>query len=648
MSGTAAPGTAFDSWDPIEADDAAIRAALEHANIPALMVALVHLGGDRSLLQGEIRPRLVWGDAQMGLTRDQQAQVRERAYRIITAYRDGSVIHAPPPARDELREMASFLVGQSVGADYVEFLVTELGLEGADAGADPGFQGLPEERRAGFQVVVIGAGMSGILAAYHLKQAGISYTVIEKNADVGGTWLENTYPGCRVDTPNHSYSYSFMPKDWPQFFSSQEVLLGYFRECASRFGIRDRIRFDTEVERLVFDEQSQTWMVHTRDVVRGTRHTLRGNAVISAVGQLNRPRMPEIAGRDRFRGVCFHTARWNHEVELAGNRIAVIGTGASAFQAVPAIAPSAAQLYLFQRTPPWVNPRPDYHQDVPAGKHFLLRCVPHYATWYRLLQYWLNAEGALAYVYRDEPWNEAGSIGAANRKLRRILVNHATEMLQDHPELLAQCIPDYPPGGKRMLYDDGTWYRTLRRANLHLITDPIKCLTETGVETTEGDHFDVDVVIFATGFHTTRMLWPMVITGRGAISLQDTWQGDPRAYRGITVPQFPNLFCMYGPNTNVVVNASIIVFSECEVHYIMSCIKLLLESGRRSMECRQEVHDAYNEWIDAGSLQTAWGSPQVRSWYKNERGRVTQNWPFSVLEFWKQTRAADPEDYRFR
>ena len=574
--------------------------------------------------------------------------MRARAHEILTTYRDGSLRPAPPPAREQVREMASFLVGQAVGEDYVEFLVSELGLAGHDPGSTAGLRELPAERRANFHVVVIGAGMSGILAAYRLQQAGISYTVIEKNAGVGGTWLENTYPGCRVDTPNHSYCYSFLPQDWPQFFSSQPVLLEYFRECATAFGIRDRIRFATEVEHVAFDEPSQTWTVHTRNGAGNAQPPLRANAVISAVGQLNRPRLPALPGGDTFRGPAFHTARWNHDVDLAGKRVAVIGTGASAFQAVPEIAPSVAQLYLFQRTPPWVNPRPDYHRAVPAGKHWLLRCVPHYAQWFRLLQFWLTAEGALAYVDQDQGWDEAGSIGAANRKLRRMLVRHARELLGDDPELLRKCIPDYPPAGKRMLYDDGTWFRTLKRDNVHLITEPITRLTETGVVTAGEQRYDADVVIYATGFRTTDMLWPMAVSGRGGVRLEDTWRGDPRAYRGITMPRFPNLFCMYGPNTNVVVNASIIVFSECEIHYIMNCLKLLFESGRRSMECRQEVHDAYNRWIDAGNRRTAWGSPQVRSWYKNERGRVTQNWPFSVLEFWRRTRAADPADYHWR
>jgi 4-hydroxyacetophenone monooxygenase len=627
-------------------DREAIGAALEHANVPALLVTLIHLTGDLELLDGPIRPRQVWGDAQMGLSEQQQAEVRARAVPVIAELGDRGAAHRFRPTPEQVRDMASFLVGQSVGDDYLEFLLREVGLEPNPTGAE-GFERFSVDKRAGFHVVIVGAGMSGIFAAHRLGEAGITYTVIEKNADVGGTWLENTYPGCRVDTPNHSYSYSSVPRDWPQYFSSQPVLLDYFQDCATRFGIRDRIRFSTEVERLLFDESEQCWTVYTRDA-DGAPGTLRANAVISAVGQLNRPRIPEIPGRETFRGPAFHTARWDHEVALAGKRIAVIGTGASAFQAVPRIAPGAAEVFLFQRTPPWVNPRPDYHRFVPEGKHWLLNNVPHYERWYRMLQFWLSAEGALDYIYAADGWNEAGSVSKKNRKLRRMLVRHAEKSLGDNPELLAKCIPDYPPGGKRMLYDDGTWFDTLQRPNVHLITDPIARIAENGPVTAAGECFEADVLIYATGFRTTDMLYPMQVIGRGGIDLRESWRGSPRAYRGVTIPGFPNLFCLYGPNTNVVVNTSIVILSECGVDYILCCLRLLLETGQRSLECRQQVHDAYNEWIDAGNARTAWGAPGVRSWYKNDSGRVTQNWPYRLLDFWKQTRSADAADYLFR
>ena len=636
----------FDSWAPITADDATIAAALERADVPSLLVTIAHLTGDLSLLEGDVRPRTIWRDPYMGVTAEQRARVRAHALEVLKAYRDGALSLPAPPAPEQLRRMMSFLTGESVSDHYLEFLISELGLDGADGYTVPALEALPAAQRAAFHVVVVGAGMSGILAAYRLAQAGISYTVIEKDADVGGTWLQNSYPGCRVDTPNHTYSYSFVPHDWPQFFSTRDVLRDYFQRCATQFGIRDRIRFNTEVEQLALDEEAGIWRVRIRDAA-GAVETLRANAVISAVGQLNRPKLPNLPGIDSFGGDWFHTGLWNHAVDLCGKRIGVIGTGASAFQAVPEIAQSAGQVLLFQRTPPWVNPRPEYHDFISEGKHWLLNHVPYYAKWYRMLQFWLTCEGALAFVVREEGWSDPLSVGPANRKLREFLVEHLAKSLKDDPELLAKCIPQYPPGGKRMVHDNGTWFSTLKRDNVELIDDPVAQVTATGVVTAGGRAYDADVLIYATGFHTTRFLWPMEVIGRGGADLRQTWNGEPRAYKGITLPGFPNLFCMYGPNTNVVVNSSIIVFSECEMRYILSSIRLLLESGHRALDCKREVHDAYNRWIDAGNLQAAWGASNVKSWYKNESGRVTQNWPFSVHEFWQQTRSADPADYHF-
>ncbi len=489
--------------------------------------------------------------------------------------------------------------------------------------------------------------MSGILAAHRLKEAGIGFEIVEKNSDVGGTWLENTYPGCRVDSPNHSYSYSFLPNDWPQYYSPRKTLLEYFQQAASGADIRDHIRFSTEVESVIFDEHSRTWTVTVKKA-DGTEDRLVANAVIGAVGQLNRPRLPDIARRERFEGPSFHTARWEHHHDLTGKRIGVIGTGASAFQTVPEIAKQATDVFVFQRTPPWISIRPEYHDDVPAGKHWLLNHVPYYAKWFRFYMFWRSSEGLLPWVMKDDAWeDQSRSVGPENDELRRVLTERMASIIEDDEDLLKKSIPDFPPAGKRMLVDNGTYLRALKRENVHLITDPIAEITETGVSAESGAHYDADVLIYATGFHPSRILWPMEIRGLGGLDLQTHWDGDPHAYKGVSIPGFPNFFCMYGPNTNIVVNGSIIFFSECEMRYILGCIKLLIENEHSAMDCRQDVHDAYNEWIDQGNANTAWGAPHVRSWYKNERGRVTQNWPYSMMAFWSQSKAPDPSDYIF-
>jgi 4-hydroxyacetophenone monooxygenase len=631
---------------PITDRDDVIRRALEEAHIPSLMLALVHLTNDESIIAGDIQldPNF-FGDPQCGISPEQQARVRALAFDTLTAYRDGKRTLPPTPDRARILRMMQFLVGNAATGEYVDFLESELALDGRDGYAPEPFEGIPVARRKDFHVVVVGAGMSGLLAAIRLKEAGVPFTVIEKNANVGGTWYENTYPGCRVDSPNHTYSYSFAPKDWPQHFSEQKVLLAYFDEVATRFGLREHIRLETEVKSARFEETTQRWQV-TVAGRNGVEEVLGANAVIAAVGQLNRPRFPAIPGRETFAGASFHSAQWRHDVNLSGKRVGVIGTGASAFQFVPVIADQAAHVTIFQRTPPWVSPRAEYFAEIPDGKHWLLNHVPFYAKWYRFWMFWRTSEGLLGAVRRDPSWNDqAHAISAENDALRQLLTAYVRETIGDDPELLKKTIPQYPPAGKRMLVDDGRWLRTLKRDDVTLTEDRIREIDARGVVTQSGERHDFDVIVYATGFTASDFLVPMQIYGVGGKELHEQWNGDARAYLGITVPGFPNLFCMYGPNTNIVVNGSIIFFSECEMRYIMGCIRLLLESGRRALECRRDVHDRYNERVDSANREMAWGSPHVTSWYKNQKGRVSQNWPFTLLEFWKRTRKPDPQDF---
>ncbi len=636
------------SYEPIRADDQTIRAALEEAHIPSLMAALVHLTGDTSHIKGDIKPQTEFlGDPQGGITPEQQARVRAQALDVLRAYRDSGGELPAPPSPEAIREILEFTIGQEVSENYVEFLIAELSLNGEDPYAQPAIQGVPAETRADFRVLVIGAGMSGLLAGIRLKEAGIPFVIIEKNANVGGTWYENTYPGCRVDSPNHMYSYSFHAQDWPQHFSNQKVLCEYFDSCATDYGLREHIRFKTEVQATRFDEETGRWQVEVA-LEGGRTETIEASAIISAVGQLNRPKFPDFPGRETFHGPSFHSSRWENEHDLAGKRIGVIGTGASAFQLVPIVSQQASEVTIFQRTAPWVIPNPDYLQNVPEGKHWLLNHVPFYAKWFRFSMFWRTAEGLLGAVTGDPEWKQGeSSVSADNDVLRELLTANLTEIVGDDPELLANCTPDYPPGAKRALIDDGTWLRSLKRDNVHLLTDPIQEITPKGVLTKSGVEHEFDVLVYATGFYASRFLQPMKIYGKGGVELHDAWDGEPRAYKGISIPGFPNLFCCYGPNTNIVVNGSIIFFSECEIRYILGCLALLMKRHDAAMDCRRDVHDTYNERIDAGNRSMAWGQSSVNTWYKNDSGRITQNWPFTLLEFWQQTRDPDAADYTF-
>jgi 4-hydroxyacetophenone monooxygenase len=633
--------------EPIVESDAEIRAALADAEVPPLLPALAYLTGDLSLLREGLRPDpLQLGMPQGGLTEAQLAEARELALEVLIRFRDGGCRAAPTPSDADILMIMEFAVGGgSDMAPYLPLLEEELAVRGEDRRA-PNWQKADIAPDVDFEVLIIGAGMSGLLAAHRLKQAGVRFAIFEKNDDVGGTWLENSYPGCRVDNPNHNYSYSFAQRhDWPLHFSTQDVLLDYFRRCADAFDLREHIRFGSMVHSATWSEADRRWTVQVQ-FADGREEAIEANAVVSAVGQLNRPLFPDIEGRESFAGPSFHSARWNHTIDLRGKRVAVIGTGASAVQFIPEIAPSVGELLVFQRTPPWFGPTDDYHAAVEPGLRWLYAHVPSYSELNRFHIFWKMGDGVLAGVRVDPDWEPKDhAVSMFNDILRQLLTGYLDEEFADRPDLREKVLPSYPPGAKRLLRDNGVWAGALKRENVELITGAIREITPTGVVTTDGVTHEVDVIIYGTGFQASKFLTPMTVTGRDGVDLHEHWKGDARAYLGVTVPGFPNLFCLYGPNTNIVINGSIIYFSECGVRYILGCLGVLLAGGHRALDVRKDVHDEFNERVDAENALMAWGWSDVNSWYKNEHGHVAQNWPFTLLEYWQRTLAPDPDDY---
>jgi 4-hydroxyacetophenone monooxygenase len=628
------------------ASDETIERVVRRAYLPPLLAALAQATGDLSLLREDLRPDPNRPrDSQGGMSIEQREAAREVAVEALKLLRDRPRSSSPLADTDALREMMAFAIGERVSDDYLALLLEELSLSGHDLRA-PAWHKDTVDRDRPFTVVIVGAGMSGLIAAHRLRQAGVDIVVLEKNDDVGGTWFENHYPGCRVDVPNHLYSYSFAQRaDWPQQFTPQGTLLDYFRACADDLELTDHIRFGTEVLGAEFREALGDWLVTVRSP-DGSHETLVANVLVSAVGQLNRPSLPDIPGRDSFRGPSFHSAEWDHAVDIAGKRVAVIGTGASGIQLIPAIADDVAELFVCQRTPNWFMPTPQYYAPMPDEMQWLLTNVPFYSQWYRFWLFWRLSEGALPAARVDPDWpTDSGSVSALNDELRVLLTQYIETQFADTPELLEKVVPRYPPLAKRILLDNGIWAATLKRDHVHLETGDIARITPDGIVMADGTEHDVDVIVYATGFEASRFLMPMTITGRGGIDLHEHWGNDARAYLGVTVSGFPNLFCLYGPNTNLVANGSIIFFSECVVRYIVSSVHLLLDQRLRAVDCRPEVADAYNLRVDEGNARMAWGASNVNSWYKNASGRVTQNWPFTLLEFWQRTCGPDPADY---
>jgi 4-hydroxyacetophenone monooxygenase len=624
---------------------AELRTGLSEADIPVLLMVLVQLTGDQRWLQAPYRPSKsikMFGDPTGGLPDSLQREVRDAAYTAVADHL-ARTNDTELPNSELFIEMMSACVGESVPAEYEPLIREEMGWTTRDIH----WRRKPnQDRLDAFHVIIIGAGVSGLCTAVHLDKLGINYTVIEKNPSVGGTWYENSYPGCRVDVPNHFYSYSFEPNpEWPNYFSSSDVLHQYLDDCARKYRVDERVRFSTEVESAQYSTEDQHWTVTVRSIDGGTEQ-LRANVVVSAVGQLNRPHIPALEGLADFEGAAFHSAQWRHDIDLTGQRVGVIGTGASAMQFTPSIAPLTGHLTVFQRSPQWAIPNADYHREVSDELRWLLLHVPFYAAWYRFSLFWRLGDGLLSTLHVDPDWpGLPHSINASNERVRQFLTTHLLSEIGDRADLAAKTLPDYPPYSKRILMDNH-WYRMLRRDNVELVTERVTRVNARSIQTADGTQHPVDVILFGTGFQATKLLWPMSIRGRTGQLLTDVWGTDnARAYLGIAVPGFPNFFCLYGPNTNLGHGGSIIFHAECQTRYIVSCVREMLEGGYGAIECRAAAYEEYNERLDAALDDLVWSQADVGSWYKNSSARVVTNSPWRLVDYWSMTREPNLADW---
>jgi cation diffusion facilitator CzcD-associated flavoprotein CzcO len=476
----------------------------------------------------------------------------------------------------------------------------------------------------GPSVAVIGTGFGGLAAVIELKKRGYTNIVVfEKADDVGGVWRENTYPGAACDVPSPFYSFSFEPNPrWPHRFSRQPAILDYMRDVADKYEVRRHVRFGTEVLGADFDEVAGKWTVR---VSHGKPVTV--DILVSAVGQLSRPAYPNIPGIKTFAGEAFHSATWDHGVDLRGKRVAVIGTGASAIQFIPAIQPKVGHMTVFQRSAPYIIPRPDREFSPLHHKVFEKLPITELAergTWYGLVEIL-----SVAWVY-------------SKLISRTILANsrrHMRKQTQAKPGLFDKVWPDYPIGCKRVLFSDN-YLPALAEPNVDVITEGIRKITPTGVTTTDGVKHPADVIIWGTGFKVQEFLAPMSITGPGGRDLHEEWKDGPHAYYGMTVPNFPNLFVMYGPNTNTG-GGSIIYFLEVQARYLADYVSHLVSTGR-PLAVRPEVEQAYDTRIQNLLSNSIWS--QCTSWYRQADGRITTNWPLLGAQYKLQAKF-NPSDY---
>jgi len=627
--------------DLLSASDESIEDAVRYADPMVLRGLLYQLTGDEEVRAtkagpfGEAGAYSAAGGIQVVTDEKDIALLHAKATAFLKAHRDAGapgIGHGPD---ERLYESLSLTAGEPVPEAEWDMWMEQTAL-------DPFVRGVgwkkppPKTKREEFLVGIIGSGLSGLAAAVHLKRAGIPYVVLEKNDEVGGTWYENKYPGARVDSPSRSYTHLFgIDFPYPYNFCPRDENMKYMRWVADHFGLRDSISFNTEVKSVIWNEDEQVWVV-TSDTPEGSK-TQKFNAVISCVGFLSRPQMPDIEGMDLFKGQSCHTAQWRDDLDLEGKRVGIIGSGASSYQTTPEIAKVAGHVYLFQRTPSWCFENPMYVTKLPEQVLWLERNFPYYVNWARFRLSWLYGPrnvGASSQV--DPEFNDPYAASAPNKASRDARVAYISKKLESRPELIEKMIPPAPPMSSRpiMIDTEDSIYEALLRDNVTLVTEGIERITENGI-VSAGKEIPLDVIIYATGFKANDFLWPMEIRGRSGVRVEELWARDgARAYIGSMLPGFPNFFMAYGPNTNNFGGFQIIDLLEIEIRFALRCIAGLIEQDKQAVDVTPDAYWRFNDELDRNEKLMIYMDPRVTNYYRNEHGRSAVNGPVDFRRMW--------------
>jgi cation diffusion facilitator CzcD-associated flavoprotein CzcO len=479
---------------------------------------------------------------------------------------------------------------------------------------------------ADHDIAIIGSGFSGLGMAVRLKQAGMhDFVVLERADEVGGTWQANTYPGCACDVPSHLYSFSFAPNpDWTQTYSPQPEIWAYLRRCADEFGVRPHVRLGCAVESATWIEADRRWEIET------SQGTVRARVLVAGMGPLSEPRIPDLPGLDAFEGAVFHSARWDHDYDLAGKRVASIGTGASAIQYVPAIQPEVERLHVFQRTAPWVVPHSN--RPITRRERRLYRALPALQRLVRAGVYAGREALVLGFVKNPR----------LMRVVERLVRRHMRSQISD-PQLLEKVTPGYTIGCKRIL-PSNRWYRALAQPNVELVTDGVSEVRAHSIVGEDGVERPVDAIVFGTGFHVTDIPAAQRVRGRDGTLLDDLWHGSPRAYLGSAIAGFPNLFFLLGPNTGLG-HSSMVYMIESQIAHVLAALRLMRERGAETIEVRAEAQERFNADVDRRMEGTVW-STGCASWYLDHTGRNAMLWPDWTWRFRRRAARLDPDAYR--
>ena len=621
-----------------------LSSAIAEGDIRVLLMVLVHMTGDERWLEPPYKPkrdvRLI-PDPDAGVPAEIQQEIRAAVLKLFANGDPAPVI--TDPGNELMLKMMRACLGENVAPEYAPLMREEMGF----VAREKRWTHRPvDERLAQQHVLIVGAGVCAIALGVALWRLGIPYTIVEKNDELGGTWYVNRYPGCGVDTPNHSYSYSFGPRNpWTRYFCRREELLEYLKKVAAEYGIRRHLRLNTELTGSRWDEARRRWIstLKTKD----GEEIFESSALVSAIGQLNDPLPAHFNGQENFNGLRLHSALWNEDINVEGKHVAVIGTGATAMQLVPSIADRVASVTVYQRTAQWARPVKGYTEAITEGAQWLLAHLPFYVQWYRFNMFWRYGDGLLPFLRKDPRWPYPDrAVNKSNDRHRQELTDFIVSELKDRPDLVEKCVPTYPPYGKRILLDND-WFRTLTKPNVELVTDAIDHFAPEGIVTADGKLRRADIIVISTGFKVTEMAARLNITGRDGSNLREKWANDnPTAFLGLTVPGFPNFFCMLGPNSGPAHGGSVIFQSECQSRYISACLVEMIERGTAAIDVRQDVHDEYVRKVDAEHEQMIWTHPGLTTYYRNKQGRVFSAMPWRFVDYWAMTHDPDLSQYR--
>ncbi|QLL05692.1 flavin-containing monooxygenase [Mycobacterium vicinigordonae] len=622
-----------------------LRSSLRAADPGVLVAVLAQLTGDPAVVDtfGSRISHVPDPPERAGVTDPATAAALiDAVVAALDTDRPAGALAADDPAL--FRRLLPIALGCEVDDEFVPLLLEQGGFQPSQPTL-PRTVPIPETTT----VAIIGAGLAGIIAALAAADAGVEYQIFDRNDEVGGTWLTTTYPGIGVDTPSAYYSLSReVNPDWTSYYPQGAEYQAYLVALADKHGLREQTRFAVEVEALWWDQERAQWQVHTVD--RDGNHDVSyARVVITAAGYLNRPRWPDLPGRKAFASTSIHSAQWDPALDLTGRRVAVIGAGCTAVQIVDACVDQVAHLTVFQRQPHWVAPRKRRTDDVPQHRRYLGRHLPYYAKWNRLKSYWGTADNNYPVILRDPQWAENHlSISAANDALLQMCLDYIDRTFTAGSQLAKKVTPDFAPYGKRIIRDPGGYYAALTRDHVDVEASEPGAVNAKGIVTQDGRQIDLDVIVYATGYHLD-FLSTIDIRGRSGRKLADEWGDSPAAYRGGTVPGFPNLFINSAPNYSPGHGAGANFAMEVMAHYVIECLQLMALRGVSTMEVTRQAYEDYVAGIDQTMSGTVWcHTPSAHTYYRSGSGRVVVATPYRLVDLWHQHRAPVEEHFELR